>query len=65
MIKEERFITYSKNSNIYQSLTSNSITCFYEDFNGTIWIGTDKGVNIVNKNNQFSFNNEYNYINGV
>ncbi|MBQ3422647.1 MAG: hypothetical protein IJH34_13540 [Romboutsia sp.] len=64
-IEQKKFINYSKNSNIHQSLTSNSITCFYEDFNGTIWIGTDKGVNIVNKNNQFSFNNQYNYINGI
>ncbi|MDV4152067.1 two-component regulator propeller domain-containing protein [Clostridium sp. AL.422] len=34
-------------------ITSNVITCFYEDFNGTIWIGTDKGVNILNYSNQF------------
>ena len=61
--KRRKVYNLQKDSNIYQSLTSNSITCFYEDFNGTIWIGTDKGINIVNKNNQFNFNNEYNYIN--
>ena len=64
-IEEEKFINYSKNSNIYQSITSNAITCFYEDSNGTIWIGTDKGINIVNKNNQFSFNNKHSYTNGI
>lgn len=37
------------------SLTSNSITCFYEDRNGVIWIGTDRGVNILNNSNQFEF----------
>ena len=36
-------------------LTSNSITCFYEDRNGVIWIGTDRGINILNNNNQFKF----------
>ena len=60
-INEEKFINYSKNSNNPQSLTSNNITCFYEDFNGTIWIGTDKGVNIVNKNNQFNTEWKDNY----
>ncbi|MDI9218377.1 sensor histidine kinase [Clostridium tertium] len=43
-----------KNASVSSSLTSNVITCFYEDFNGTIWIGTDKGVNILNTNNQFN-----------
>ena len=64
-IKEEKFINYSKDSNIENSLTSNHITCFYEDFNGTIWIGTDKGVNIVNKSNQFNLNDKYNHVNGM
>ena len=36
-------------------LTSNSITCFYEDRNGVIWIGTDRGINILNNSNQFKF----------
>ncbi|WP_195429843.1 sensor histidine kinase [Clostridium sp. D46t1_190503_E9] len=44
-----------KNASVSSSLTSNVITCFYEDFNGTIWIGTDKGVNILNTNNQFNY----------
>ena len=34
-------------------LSSNVITCFYEDTNGVIWIGTDRGVNILNENKQF------------
>ena len=57
-INEERFIDYSKDSKNDQSITSDNITCFYEDFNGTIWIGTEKGINIVNKSNQFNFNIE-------
>ncbi|MBE6054437.1 MAG: hypothetical protein E7212_11180 [Clostridium sartagoforme] len=36
------------------SLTSNVITCFYEDSNGVIWVGTDKGVNILNRYSQFN-----------
>ena len=64
-ITEEKFINYSKGTSSTQSLTSNSITCFYEDFNGTIWIGTDKGINIVNKNNQFNINDKLDYINGI
>ncbi|WP_243241957.1 sensor histidine kinase [Clostridium sp. 1001275B_160808_H3] len=43
-----------KDVSLSSSLTSNVITCFYEDFNGTMWIGTDKGVNILNTNNQFN-----------
>ena len=42
-----------KNINYSSSLTSNVITCFYEDFNGTIWVGTDKGLNILNCCSQF------------
>lgn len=44
----------NKNMDINNSLSSNVITCIYEDFNGTIWIGTDKGINILNKNSQFN-----------
>lgn len=44
-----------KDINIPNSLSSNVITCIYEDFNGTIWIGTEKGVNILNNNNQFNY----------
>ena len=49
-----------KNINYSTSLTSNVITCFYEDFNGTIWVGTDKGVNILNCCSQFhSYEDEF------
>ncbi len=41
--------------NTKKSLTSNSITCFYEDRNGVIWIGTDRGINILNNTSQFKF----------
>ena len=34
-------------------LSSNVITYFYEDTNGVIWIGTDRGINILNGNKQF------------
>ena len=61
-VTEERFITYSKDNSSKSSIISNDITCFYEDFNGTIWIGTDKGVNIVNKSNNFNFKNNQNNI---
>ena len=48
-------VIIKKDENFSDSLSSNVITCFYEDFNNTIWIGTDKGINILNKNNQFNF----------
>ncbi|WP_291651100.1 sensor histidine kinase [Clostridium sp.] len=51
----QEFDILKKDSNGVNSLNSNVITYFYEDFNGTIWIGTDKGVNILNNNNQFDF----------
>ena len=59
--KEAEVINNDKN--FKNSLSSNSITCFYEDFNGTIWIGTDKGINILNNNNQFNSFNEEIYLN--
>lgn len=52
-----------KNESFSNSLSSNVITCFYEDFNKTIWIGTDKGINILNKNNQFNSLEEQVYLN--
>ena len=48
-----------KNSNLKNSISSNVITCFYEDFNGTMWIGTDKGVNILNDNILLSYVNKW------
>lgn len=51
-----------KDSNNPNSLSSNAITCFYEDFNGTIWVGTEKGVNILNNNNQFNSSNSLGYL---
>ena len=53
-ITDVEFTNYNNYSHTDKSISSNVITCFYEDFNGTIWIGTDKGVNIVNKSNQFN-----------
>ena len=41
----------NSNSN---SLISNYVTCFYEDYNGTMWIGTEKGISILNRNKHFS-----------
>ena len=64
-ITEEKFINYNRDSNSEQSLTSNSITYLYEDSNGTIWVGTEKGINIVNKSNQFNLNTKHNYTNGI
>lgn len=37
------------------SISSNVITSIYEDFNGTMWIGTDKGVNVLNENTMFNY----------
>ena len=51
------FELLSRDINKKDTLSSNSISCFYEDRNGTMWIGTDKGVNILNNNNQFKSTN--------
>ncbi|WP_373599001.1 ligand-binding sensor domain-containing protein [Paraclostridium bifermentans] len=57
--KEKReFNVFKKNINYKNSITSNVITCFYEDSNGTIWIGTDKGANILNDNDMFNYINK-------
>ena len=55
----------NKNNTFVNYLNSNNITCFYEDSNGTIWVGTDKGINIANKGNQFNFNPKYNNEKGI
>lgn len=59
LIDNETVELFKKDVRKSNSLNSNSITCFYEDFNGTIWVGTDKGVNILNKGTQFYTNYEY------
>lgn len=51
------------NKDYSNSLSSDMVTCFYEDINGTIWIGTEKGVNILNSHKQFNNSNYQNYLN--
>lgn len=41
-----------------RSLSSNYINCLYEDNNGIIWVGTEKGVNILNIKNKFVSTNK-------
>ncbi|MCI9062438.1 MULTISPECIES: sensor histidine kinase [Romboutsia] len=55
---KNKFDIIKKNINLKNTITSNIITCFYEDFNGTIWIGTDKGINILNDNTMFNYINK-------
>ena len=55
---KNKFDILKRDINHKNSITSNVITCFYEDFNGTIWIGTDKGVNILNDNTIFNYINK-------
>lgn len=47
-------VEFKKDIKIQNDLYSNVITCFYEDINGVIWIGTDRGVNILTGNKQFN-----------
>lgn len=42
---------YTETSNY---LISNSINCLYEDKSGVLWVGTNKGVSILNTKQQFS-----------
>ena len=53
---KNEFKFFRKDASSKYSITSNVITCFYEDSNGTMWVGTDKGVNILNDNTVFSYN---------
>lgn len=57
--ENEKFDILKKDEISKNSISSNIITCIYEDFNGTIWIGTDKGVNILNENTIFKSFNKY------
>lgn len=45
---------FKKDTEIPNSISSDVITCFYQDSNGVIWIGTDRGVNILSGNKQFN-----------
>ncbi len=36
-----------------KSLLSNYVSCFFEDTEGIIWIGTDRGLSILNNSSQF------------
>ena len=53
-----RYILNSKETQRYKAapdyLLSNTITCLYEDRSGVIWVGTNKGINILNIKQQFS-----------
>lgn len=57
---ENKFSVFKKNISFKNSISSDVITCFYEDSNGTIWIGTEKGVNILNDNIIFNYTNHEN-----
>ena len=57
--ENEKFDILKKDELSKNSISSNIITCFYEDFNGTMWIGTDKGINILNENIIFKSINKY------
>lgn len=58
-LKDETIDMFKKDNRQNNSITSNFVLCFYEDRNGTIWVGTDKGVNILNRGNRFYTNYEY------
>lgn len=57
---KRNFELFNKNKDFKYTITSNSITCFYEDSNGTIWIGTDRGINILNDTVIFNYVNAEN-----
>ncbi|MCF0146790.1 MAG: hypothetical protein HUJ77_00175 [Clostridium sp.] len=54
-VDKTTFNVFRKDISANNSISSSVITCFFEDFNGTIWIGTDKGVNVLNDNVLFSY----------
>ncbi|WP_299994947.1 hybrid sensor histidine kinase/response regulator, partial [uncultured Clostridium sp.] len=56
---------FKRDSSVENTISSNIITCFCEDKNGVIWIGTDKGVNILNSNTVFNYINKEEFQNVV
>lgn len=46
-----RLLSFRSDVNNPDLLTNNEITCFAEDGDGRIWIGTRKGINILDKTN--------------
>lgn len=56
-----RIITFRSDINNPDLLLENEISCLEEDHHNNIWIGTSRGINILNKKNYkiTHFNNEY------
>lgn len=54
----ESYSFFQSDINDERSLSSNYINCLYEDNNGIIWVGTEKGVNILNIKNKFVSTNK-------
>ena len=52
-----KFINYQNNQNDSSSISSNTINAFYQDDNGTMWLGTQIGLNKV-----ITQKNESNYL---
>jgi ligand-binding sensor domain-containing protein len=46
--KEKKFYNYRHNPMQEGSLADNSVRCIYIDKQGTVWLGTDKGLSICN-----------------
>ncbi|MDP5081766.1 MAG: ATP-binding protein [Winogradskyella sp.] len=48
------YISYKNSLNDSTSLSNNTVLCSYKDQNNRLWFGTDKGLNLYNReNNQF------------
>ena len=54
--KDTKYFYYDKDN--LNSLSSSYITCLEEDEENNIWVGTKKGINIVNKNLQIEKNSK-------
>lgn len=55
-IKNSKIENFYEENNDTNSLTSSSITCLYEYKDGSIWVGTTKGVNVIDKNSRIMTN---------
>ena len=54
--KNKNIEAFYHEKNNSDSLTSSSITCLEEDENSNIWVGTKKGINIIDKNSKITTN---------
>ena len=55
-MKNSKIETFHHENDDTNSLISSSITCLNEYKDGSIWVGTSKGVNVIDKDSRITTN---------